>query len=75
MKQNEDIRRQKPEEEKEELPKIQLEEDVNGEFDENNPDKPIYSFPWTFFIVFGVIITLMAVCIIIIAINGGFKNA
>ena len=31
MKQNQDIRRQKPEEEKEELPKIQLEEDVNGE--------------------------------------------
>ncbi|MCR5505990.1 MAG: hypothetical protein K6F07_03255 [Bacilli bacterium] len=60
-------------EEEEKRPTIQLEEDVNGEFDENNPDKPIYSFPWTFTIVFAVIIILMVVCLIVIGVNGGFK--
>ena len=73
MKKNQDLRHTIPETEEEIKPTIQLEEDVNGEFDENNPDKPIYSIPWTFIIVFGVIILLMVACIIVIACLGGFK--
>ena len=70
MRKNDSLRTPK---EEEEPIKIQLEEDVDGEFDPNNPDKPIYHFPWTLIIVFGVIIVLMVACIIVIACNGGLK--
>lgn len=35
--------------------------------------KPVYSIPWVGLIVIGVIITLMAVCLIVIGVNGGFN--
>lgn len=47
----------------------QMLEDVK----ENEPHKDHYSFPWkSFLIVFGVVITLMIVCVIVILLNGGF---
>ena len=74
MKKNQDLRHTIPDvEEEDKKTTIQLEEDVNCEFDPENPDKPIYSIPWTFIIVFSVIILLMVGCIITIACLGGFK--
>ena len=35
--------------------------------------KPVYSIPWVGLIVIGVILTLMAVCIIVIGVLGGFN--
>ena len=40
--------------------------------EDDEPEKK-YSVPWkTFLIVFGVIITLMIVCVVVILCNGGF---
>lgn len=40
--------------------------------EDEEPDKK-YSIPWrTFLIIFGVIITLMIVCVVVILCNGGF---
>ena len=40
--------------------------------EDDNPEQK-YSVPWkTFLIVFGVIVTLMIVCVIVILCNGGF---
>ena len=35
--------------------------------------KPVYSIPWVGLIVIGVILTLMAACIIVIGVLGGFN--
>lgn len=53
----------------------ELEEAQEGEFelDENGTPVPVYSFPWKGLIFIGVIITLMAICIVVIAVNGGFN--
>ena len=41
---------------------------VDGE-----PFKEHFSFPWRgFLIVFGVLITLIVVCVVVILLNGGF---
>ncbi len=60
----------KVEEQTEERSTDELEEEqveVQGEL------KPVYSIPWVGLIVIGVIITLMAVCLIVIGVNGGFN--
>ena len=45
-----------------------IEEAKNGE-----PEKEHFDFPWRgFLIVFGVILTLIAVCVVVILLNGGF---
>ena len=49
-------------------PEEMLEEQKEGE-----PLKEHFSFPWLpFVIVVGAILTLMAVCVIVILLNGGF---
>ncbi len=43
--------------------------------EENEPVQDHYSFPWKgFVIVFGVLITLIVVCVIVILCNGGFDQ-
>ena len=45
-----------------------IEEAKNGE-----SEKEHFDFPWRgFLIVFGVILTLIAVCVVVILLNGGF---
>ena len=63
------------EEENTEVKMPELEEAEEGEFklDENGTPVPVYSFPWKGLIFIGVILILMAICIVIIAINGGFN--
>ena len=42
---------------------------------ENEPVQDHYSFPWKgFVIVFGILITLIVVCVIVILCNGGFDQ-
>lgn len=43
--------------------------------DTNEPVKDHYDFPWkSFLIVFGVLITLIVVCVVVILCNGGFNQ-
>ena len=43
--------------------------------DNSEPVKDHYDFPWrSFLIVFGVLITLIVVCVIVILCNGGFNQ-
>ncbi len=45
------------------------------EVPEGEQPKDHYSFPWKgFVIVFGVLITLIIVCVIVIMCNGGFNQ-
>lgn len=45
------------------------------EIPEGEQTKDHYSFPWKgFVIVFGVLITLIIVCVIVILCNGGFNQ-
>lgn len=45
------------------------------EVEEGEQVKDHYSFPWKgFLIVFGVLITLIVVCVIVILCNGGFDQ-
>ena len=53
-------------------------ENKNPELEEVQDDEPVkdhYLFPWKgFVIVFGVLITLIIVCVIVILCNGGFNQ-
>lgn len=53
-----------------------IERDKEIELEEVKDDQPVkdhYDFPWkSFLIVFGVLITLIIVCVIVILCNGGF---
>ena len=41
----------------------------------NQPLKEHFDFPWrSFIIVFGVLITLIIVCVVVILCNGGFNQ-
>lgn len=60
----------KIEEQTEEKAQEELEEE---QVEAQGEPKPVYSIPWVGLIVIGVIITLMAVCLIVIGVNGGFN--
>ena len=53
-------------------------EHKNPELEEAQEDEQVrdhYSFPWKgFVIVFGVLVTLIVVCVIVILCNGGFDQ-
>lgn len=70
MENNENL---KPEELVKEEPKQTTEEPLNIKLEEDDGTKGNYSIPWKGLIFIGVIITLMAVCIIVIGLNGGFN--
>ena len=51
----------------------QIEEVADEVVDSEEPQKDHYSIPWRgFLIVFGIIITLIIVCVVVILLNGGF---
>lgn len=60
-------------EEEVKMPELEEAEEGEIELDENGQPKPVYAFPWKGLIFIGVIITLMIVCIVIIAVNGGLN--
>ena len=48
-------------------------EDTIEEAKKGEPEKEHFSIPWKgFLIVFGVLLTLIAVCVVVIVLNGGF---
>ena len=53
--------------------KTEIEEQEEEIIDQEEKPKAIYSIPWLGLIVIGVIITLMAACIIVIGVLGGFN--
>lgn len=57
----------------EEKEKIKETEEANEIVDPNEPTGDHYYFPWKgFIIVFGILITLIIVCVVVILCNGGF---
>ena len=63
----------KVENEEVKMPMLEDADESEFQLDENGEPKPTYSFPWKGLIFIGVIITLMIICIVIIAINGGLS--
>ena len=55
------------------MPELEEADESEFELDENGAPAPVYSFPWKGLIFIGVIITLMIICIVVIAVNGGFN--